>query len=279
MKANNPKLNLSEIKPGDTLINRFDGTQIIKVKDVTEKSIIQTNAKNNSDLIIAKDNYLSNNYLLYKNLSLEISTEELNKENLYINLKLSLKFKENDKNKTRTIKYISEDYYLYEEEGSNIEQKSDYKSLNKFQIHQDEINPINTALTELIQNYNQSLNNLKISLKEVIKYHKELQTAQNNKIKLKLEKSIISSYFSEIETFCLLSNIPVPLSIEQRNHLNHSKISLTKLQGKELQSSGFGFNSDEDQSPRYQELFKVFYFSNNNLKEELYNLVDSLLFK
>lgn len=279
MKANNPTLNLSEIKPGDTLINRFDGTQIIKVKDVTEKSIIQRNSKNNGDLIVAKDAYLSNNYLLYKSLSPETSTAELTKENLYINLKISLKFKENDKNKTRTIKYISEDYYLYEEDGSNAEHKADYTSLSKFQIHQNEINQIKPELNELIQNYNQSLNNLKISLKEVIKYHKKLQVAQNNKIKLKLEKSIIPSYFSELETFCLLSNIPVPLSIEQRNHLKHSDISTTTLQGKELPSSGFGFDSYENQEPKYQELFKVFYFNDNNLKEELYNLVDSMLLK
>lgn len=279
MKANNPTLNLSEIKPGDTLINRLDGTQIIQVKDITEKSIIQRNSKNNGDLIVAKDAYLSNNYLIYKNLSSDSNSDEITKENLYINLKISLKFKENDKNKTRTIKYINEDYYLYEEDGSNAEHKADYTSLNKFTIHQDELNQINPELNDLIQQYHQSLNNVKTSFKEVIKYHKKLQFAQNNKIKLKLEKSIIPSYFSELETFCLLSNIPVPLSIEQRNHLKHSDISITTLQGKELPSSGFGFDSDEDQSPRYQELFKVFYFNDNNLKEELYNLVDSMLLK
>jgi hypothetical protein len=236
----NEKLITETLKSGDILIRKSDGTKVLKIKDVTEKSIIIQSA-NKKDEIIPKDNYLSSNYCLLTEISFnENNSQPLKKEDLSVGLKIELRFRKTIPNIIREITYIGEYYYLHTENSKNIELKSNYKDINQFITFKEKEKQIDLKLKEQIHYYHDSINSIEFHLGEILNHHRKLQIIQNKKIKDQLESQLIKPNFSDFDAFCLLNSIPVPLSIEQQNHLKNYDIKLVVVKGDEIKNIGFG---------------------------------------
>lgn len=261
-------------KKGDLLINRHDYKKTIRIKDITDLSVVSDEPK---QLPISLD-YIKNQYLVFEPVSLDpIKKDTLTKESLKIGMELEPYFKNRHSEERRKITHIGDDYYLYiNSDPSNQKEKpqetrGDYEQLSRLTIY----NPIqnsNKKLTEAINSYKTERNELKDQLQKIIPKFNDLLILQNEKINHSLSKALAISEFTAMESFCLKNNIPLPLSIEKVNHLKNSGVPLKETQGEQISVPMM-----MDQEVQYETLYQVRYFTAKDLKQEILTLLDNLI--
>jgi len=259
------KLAISEIQIGDKLFDKQNGA-IVTVKAITDKSIIIDPNK-----IIAKNSYLASNFIKYKKVQLPQQIHQKpTKDNLKPGLILEPIIKKIANRFPIKITYVGTDFFLFEnslnqEKSASFRDLQDYKIVDTSQSSQKD-----NILSKEIHKYNEKVNQISNEISAFIKQYKELESLQNDKIQNLLIKTLdeSESLFKELEVFCLLQGIPVKLTEEKVKHLEYSGLRLTNIQGKEILSPMY-LSEDDDSSPRYEELIKVFKFSDKDLKMAL----------
>ncbi len=261
-------------KKGDLLINRHDYKKNIRIKDITDLSVISDEPK---QLPISLD-YIKNQYLVFEPVSLDpIKKDTLTKESLTIGMELEPYFKNRHPEERRKITHIGDDYYLYinsdpsNQKAKPQETRGDYEQLSRLTIY----NPIqnsNKKLTEAINSYKTERNELKDQLQKIIPKFNDLLLLQNNKINHSLEKAIAIPEFTAMESFLLINAVSLPLSIEKVNHLKNSGVPLKETQGEQISVPMM-----MDQEVQYETLYQVRYFTAKDLKQEILTLLDNLI--